>query len=234
MANQYGNDTNQTLKGTAGADQLYGGAGNDVLMGNVITVLSEIKGDGTAENPFYYELSTATGDDMLEGGTGVDALYGADGNDVLYGGEGDDSGSVNSGGTYYKAGLFGGDGNDSIYGGGGNDEITGGMGADEMYGGKGSDTFLFASVEEIGKKADYIGDFSGKQGDIIDLAAIDAKEGKSGNQKFKYIGDSDFSGKAGELSYKNGKIKGDTDGDGKADFLMLVNAQKMSSDDFHL
>ena len=234
MANEYGDDSNQTLKGTAGADQLYGGAGSDILLGNVIGALTDIKGDGSEASPFYFELTSATGNDILEGGTGTDALFGGDGDDVLYGGEGDESGSVDNAGTFYKAGLFGDDGDDTIYGGGGDDEITGGMGADEMYGGKGSDTFIFASVEEIGKKADYIGDFRGKQNDIIDLSLIDAKEGKSGDQKFKYIGDNKFSGKAGELSYKNGKVKGDTDGDGKADFVLLVNTHKMSADDFHL
>ena len=231
MATTYGNSTDQTLKGTAGADQLYGGDGNDILLGNV---LGGFVGDGSAGAPLRYTSATPSGDDTLYGGNGIDHLDGSDGNDMLYGGEGDDGGSVNYGGTFYKAGLYGGDGDDTIYGGGGNDDIYGGMGADEMYGGKGADTFYFASVDEIGKKMDYIGDFRGKQGDIIDLSEIDAKEKKSGDQKFKYIGDDKFSGKQGELSYKNGKLKGDTDGDGKADFVMFVNTNKMSASDFDL
>jgi Ca2+-binding RTX toxin-like protein len=212
MANVYGNDTNQTLKGTAGADQLYGGAGHDILLGNVIGALSDIKGDGSQASPLTFELTGATGDDMLDGGTGSDALHGGDGNDVLYGGEDNDSGVVNDGGTYYKAGLYGGDGNDVIYGGGGDDEIYGGLGQDSMYGGTGTDTFFFSSIAEIGKgsTADLIGDFVRKQGDVIDLSAIDAKEGK------------------------NGKVKINTDDDKGAEAVLFVNTHKMVADDFVL
>ncbi len=232
MANVYGNDSNQTLKGTAGADELYGGAGNDILLGNV---LGGVSGDGTAESPYVYAALSPSGNDMLEGGSGIDAVYGGDGDDVIHGGEGNDSGSVNSGGTYYKAGLYGGDGNDALYGGGGDDDIYGGLGRDDMYGGTGADTFFFSSIAEIGKgsKADFIGDFSRKQDDVIDLSAIDAKENKSGNQKFKYIGDDKFT-KAGQISFKNGKVKINTDNDKGAEAVLFVNTHKMVADDFIL
>jgi Ca2+-binding RTX toxin-like protein len=232
MANVYGDDSNQSLKGTAGADELYGGAGNDILLGNL---LSGASGDGTAGSPYVYLISSPSGNDLLEGGSGVDVMYGGDGDDVVYGGEGDDSGSVNSGGTYYKAGLYGGDGDDALYGGGGDDELTGGLGQDDMYGGTGADTFFFSSIDEIGKgsTADLIGDFVRKQDDVIDLSAIDAKEGKNGNQKFKYIGDDKFT-KEGQISFKNGKVKFNTDDDKGAEAVLFVNTHKMVADDFVL
>ena len=240
FTNFYGGDGNDILKGAAGANQLYGGVGNDVLTGgNALAAGTEWTGAGTSADPYRFnENQPPSGNDVLDGGSGSDALYGFDGDDVIYGGEGNDGGIIASGnGTvFYQGGLFGGAGNDSIYGGGGDDEITGGLGTDELYGGKGADTFILTSVAEIGKKStsDYIGDFRGKQNDLIDLSAIDAKTNKSGDQKFKYIGDAKFKGKAGELSYNNGKIKGDTDGDGKADFVLLINTTKMSADDFIL
>lgn len=232
MANSYGDDTNNTLKGTAGADQLYGGAGNDILLGNLI---SSATGTGTADSPFSYDVSSPSGDDVMEGGSGVDALYGGDGNDVLDGGEGDESGSIQEGVNFYKAGLFGGDGDDTIYGGGGDDEIFGGLGQDDLYGGEDADTFIFGSLDEIGKgsTSDYIGDFRSKQGDLIDLSAIDANPNKSGDQKFKWIGDDSFS-KAGQVSFKNGKVKINTDNDKGAEAVLIVNTNKMDADDFVL
>lgn len=235
MANQYGDDSNQSLKGAAGADQLYGGAGNDILLGGTFGALTDLKGSGTAESPFYFDLTSATGNDTLEGGTDVDALFGGDGEDILYGGEGSDSGTANNGGDVYKAGLFGDDGDDTIYGGGGDDEIHGGLGQDDLYGGNDADSFIFASIEEIGKgsTSDYIGDFRSKQGDLIDLSAIDAKPNKTGDQKFKWIGDDSFS-KAGQVSFKNGKVKINTDSDKGAEAVIIVNTNKMDADDFIL
>lgn len=238
FVNYYGGDGADLLKGTAGANSLYGGEGNDVLGGSVAIFDTDTTGTGTADDPITHKgTAPPSGNDILEGGSGVDSIHGFDGDDVIDGGQGNDGGvMLGSGGLYFKAGLYGGDGNDVIYGGGGNDEIYGGLGQDELYGGKGADKFIFASAAEIGKgsSSDYIGDFRSKQGDIIDLSLIDAKENKGGNQKFKYIGDNKFSGKQGELSYKNGKVKGDTDGDGKADFVLLVNTNKMGADDFIL
>ena len=253
----YGLNGNDILKGLGGADYLYGGHGNDLLIGNgsanadgadyMEGGLGHDSADGQGGNDRIYggdgndALRGNTGNDLLYGGEGTDRLEGGDDDDVLYGGAGDEKGSFlapdNSGAlAAYEGGLFGGNGNDEIYGGGGSDNITGGMGTDVMYGGKGADTFFFTSVAEIGKgsASDLIGDFRRKDGDLIDLSAIDAKENKSGDQKFKYIGDNKFKGKAGELSYKNGKLKGDTDGDGKADFALLINTNKMVASDFVL
>jgi len=234
--NYYGGNGNDLLKGVAGANQLYGGDGNDVLSGGTATIPNpQFTGDGSAATPFRLNDNGVSGDDVLEGGNGIDAVYGMDGNDIISGGEGDDGGVITTPGlaSLHQAGLFGGDGDDEISGGGGDDEITGGLGQDDMYGGEDSDTFIFNSIEEIGKgsSSDYIGDFRGKQGDLIDLSAIDAKANKDGDQKFKWIGDDGFS-KAGQVSFKNGKVKINTDNDKAAEAVIVVNTNKMDADDF--
>ncbi len=229
----YGMNGNDAIKGLGGTDSLYGGEGNDSISGGDDN--DSIYGDNGND-----ALRGDAGNDTIYGGNGTDRLEGSAGNDILFGGEGNEKGSFSApdglGGTVaYEGGLYGGDGNDEIYGGGGDDNIYGGNGTDIMYGGKGADTFFFASVAEIGKgkTGDLIADFRRKDGDKIDLSAIDAKTGGADNA-FKYIGDSKFSGKKGELQYKNGKLSGDVDGDGKADFKMFVNTNKLVADDFVL
>jgi Ca2+-binding RTX toxin-like protein len=240
--NHYGGDGNDVLKGAAGANALYGGEGNDVLVGGNAVEAGDFTGTGTsADDPYVFNEDKPSGDDTLEGGGGSDGLYGFDGNDKLYGGDGDDQGIIASDWaattTYYVGGLFGGEGNDRIYGGDGDDEITGGMGRDQLWGGDDADRFIFGSNAETaksGKKADVIHDFNRKQDDIVDLTGIDAKNG-GGNNKFKYIGDDDFSGKKGELRYENFKLQGDTNGDGKADFtIKMLGVAKLTNADIDL
>lgn len=142
------------ITGGAGNDYLWGGAGNDTLYGNA-------------------------GDDVLDGGTGVDTMYGGAGNDTYLvddvndkvierAGEGNDvvrstvsytlsdnvetlwldgsaaNGTGNSGDNtiYGNAGnnvLTGGGGNDILWGGAGNDTLYGGTGDDKLYGEAGND-----------------------------------------------------------------------------------------------
>ncbi|MCB1495295.1 MAG: calcium-binding protein, partial [Bauldia sp.] len=75
-------------------------------------------------------------------------------------------------------------------------------------------------------------DFNRKEGDIIDLSAIDAKPG-GGDNAFKYIGDDKFT-KKGQVSFKNGKVKLNTDNDAKAEAVLMVDVHKMSASDFDL
>ena len=106
-----------------------------------------------------------------------------------------------------------------------------------VSGGDDADTYVFASLDDMSPKggsADSIYGFIHSQGDVIDLSAIDAKEGGSDN-KFKYIGDDDFGGAKGELRYENGKLTGDTDGDGKKDFMIkILGAEHLVKGDFEL
>jgi hypothetical protein len=84
-----------------------------------------------------------------------------------------------------------------------------------------------------GADADVLRDFSHKEGDTIDLSAIDAKEGGADNA-FKYIDDNAFTGKKGQLRFDNRKLTGDIDGDGKADFMIKVEVAKLVAADFVL
>jgi trimeric autotransporter adhesin len=87
------------LHGGAGHDRLYGGPGDDLLIG--------YKG--------HDELSGGAGEDVLVGGEQHDSLYGDTGNDLLLGGKDLDR-------------LYGGDGNDLLIGGGMDDLLEGGAG----------------------------------------------------------------------------------------------------------
>jgi Ca2+-binding RTX toxin-like protein len=153
----------------------------------------------------------------LKGGKGADDIKGFGGNDTL-------------------SGLAG---RDRLDGGGGADRLDGGAGKDTQIGGKGADTFVFKSVEDspaTKKGWDVIADFNQKQGDLIDLKAIDAKTGK-GNQAFTFIEDAAFSKTKGELRFeKTAKatfVYGDVNGDGKADFrIELPKAIDLKLGDF--
>ncbi|WP_377512270.1 calcium-binding protein [Octadecabacter sp. R77987] len=114
-----------------GADTIYGGAGNDSLVGDVKSLGAS--GSGNAH--------LNAGADTIDGGAGDDKIFG----DYQY----FDLATVSGGGDN----LLGGLGNDTIYGQSGNDTITGGddddlmfggVGDDTMYGGNGVDTVSFA------------------------------------------------------------------------------------------
>ena len=150
--------------------------------------------------------------------------------DTIKGGDGNDA-------------ILGEGGNDALNGGAGNDTLRGGAGADKIIGGDGGDTFVFKAVSEStlnASRRDTISDFSAYEGDVIDLAGIDAHASARGNQAFDFIGTSDFSGTAGELRYelRNGTdalVQGDVDGDGTADFgLLLKDVTYLYSSYFHL
>jgi serralysin len=86
-------------------------------------------------------------------------------------------------------------------------------------------------------RRDVITDFE-RGLDEIDLSGIDAKKGGADNA-FKWIGNSAFHGKAGELHYlkKAGflLVEGDINGDRKADFQIEVSGiNKLFADDFIL
>lgn len=171
------------------------------------------------------EASGVTG--KTTGTTGTarnDSLTGGSGNDSVRGYGGDDT-------------LDGGGGRDFVVGGGGRDVLMGGAGEDRLAGGPGGDTFTFRSTGEAGKgsSADTIRDFWSGHGDKIDLSGIDAVAGQGGNQAFTYIGSKGFSGKAGELQYRDGKIAGNINGDRNADFnIEIGNDPAMKATDFIL
>jgi hypothetical protein len=147
----------------------------------------------------------------------------------------------------YKAALSGHDtikgyeGDDKLEGFAGNDKITGGSGKDKLYGGSGADTFIYNSDYDAAWQngGDVIFDFSKGQRDKIDLRRVDADIYSEGNQAFTFIGNQQFSGKAGELRYENVsggiKISGDNYGDGEAEFyIVLKGVSSISANYFML
>lgn len=161
-------------------------------------------------------IAAGGGDDRVAGFGGNDILIGQGGNDSLIGGAGSDT-------------LRGGSGNDELIGSRGADKLLGGRGQDDLTGGVGGDKFMFFSAKEsTPAKAgrDTIMDFNADEGDLISLRKIDADETQTGNQIFDFIGDSAFSGAAGELRYlaRNDftTLLGDTDGDKRADFAITI------------
>lgn len=107
---------------SANIENVFGGAGNDVITGNAVA--NVIYGYG--------------GNDTLSGGDGSDQLDGGQGNDLLKGGNQDDV-------------LSGGAGSDFLKGEGGNDLLDGGDGFNTLAGGAGDDNYLFfaATVNQV-------------------------------------------------------------------------------------
>jgi Ca2+-binding RTX toxin-like protein len=192
------------LTGKAGRDHLVGGAGDDQLYGQ-----------GGNDS-----LKGGSGNDTLYGGLGADVLNGNDGGDTLHGEAGNDT-------------LKGGAGNDRLSGGTGKDTLEGMEGLDVLTGGQGSDVFLFRStIETANNLPDVITDF--EHGiDRLDLSLIDANLRVQGDQAFSFIGDHQFSGKAGELHFVNHLLSGDVNGDKVADFgIQLEGTSVLTTVDF--
>ncbi len=107
------------------------------------------------------------------GTTNNDTLTGTNGSDTLYGYQGND---VLSGST----------GTDLLSGGDGNDTLEGGTGADSLHGGDGVDVFRFQTFSEA--NGDRLVDFN--EDDRISFTQIPSAQ---------FIGNQQFSGKAGEI-----------------------------------
>ena len=227
------------------ADIVKAGAGNDKIA--VSTFKSSYFGEGG--NDRFFSVGEQN---TFHGGTGIDSIsyLPRDDDNVVGGtGVGIDLGSglaqtgsnrferlisiENAEGTNAGDILFGSSvanllkglgGDDQIAGRGGNDVLVGGRGMDFLQGDSGADRFDFNGVFEsaVGARRDVILDFTGGEGDKIDLRDIDANAGRGGNQAFAFIGGNDFSGNAGELRVQGGVVSGDVNGDGQADFEIEV------------
>jgi Ca2+-binding RTX toxin-like protein len=152
-----------------GNDAVNGGAGNDIIFGDVIN--TDALPWGTTGNPAKPgDLPNGSGvyalKEFLELKNGV-APSDADLYDYIranheqFNVAGDTRGGNDT--------LSGGTGNDIIYGQGGNDILIGGEGDDILYGGTGADTFVWKSGD-LGK--DTIKDFNIGEGDRIDLSDL--------------------------------------------------------------
>jgi Tol biopolymer transport system component len=206
------------LDGGAGADLMVGSAGNDTyIVDNVDDQVVEVAGGGvdTVRSSISYELPAHVENLVLTGSAAIEGIGNIKANRIT------GNGAANL--------LMGRGGNDVISGGGGRDTLVGGPGADRLRGGQGADTFVYLSAADsrpARSKRDTILDFNARQGDIIDLRAIDANAKRPGNQRFTFIGARPFDGKPGQLRFSGGILEADTTGNGKANFAVKVRVVK--------
>jgi Ca2+-binding RTX toxin-like protein len=185
----YGGDDNDYLLGQGGDDTIYGQAGFDIIFGG--SGIDTISGGGLNDTIFG-----GIGNDIITGDDGEDYLYGEDDNDtikggygfdVIYGQAGDDiiygeGVTVDAGGNDLTVAPAPGVGiNDTIFGGIGNDTIYGGIGDDYLLGEDGND-YLYGGVG-----TDFI--YGGIGGDaLIGEAGNDYLVGQDGDDGL-YSGD---------------------------------------------
>ena len=219
--------SNDVLTGTDGANIIAGLSGADL-----------IKGRG--------------GNDTLRGDDGSDVLDGGAGNDTLDGGDGVDlarfagaipvtidlSGALDTAARGDEIdtlrsiqGAIGSSAGDTFTGDSGLNLFQGGGGRDVATGGAGSDIYDFDSVQDSpnsSAKRDLITDFSFF--DRIDLTGIDADTTKTGNQAFRWVGDSALTG-AGQLGVfdldgtagGDRVLRGSIDADAASEFEIQLN-----------
>jgi Ca2+-binding RTX toxin-like protein len=150
--------------------------------------------------------------------------------DNLFGEAGDDT--LEGGG--YR--LQGGAGDDALYSwdagsvvGGAGDDILRGSGG-RWWGGKGADRFVAGD----GSRWGTIEDYDAREGDVIDLSAIDADSTTDGDQAFVFV--RTFFGGAGEalLVYDRDsdrtRLLLDVNGDGQADFDTYIQGHARAGD----
>lgn len=193
---------NDLVRDATGSNNIQLGAGNDTMSFMVDNTRDIISGGGGTDTADYSAFTTGltvnlgnsvavslvTGSGSVDANadtlTGFENFTGGSGNDVIVGS------GVNA--------IV-----NILNGGAGNDRITGGFGVDQLIGGAGSDVFIYTSTDDLGAvfalnnstalatQAERIQDFTQGQ-DRIDLSAIDARVGTTGNQAFNFLGTAAF------------------------------------------
>jgi Ca2+-binding RTX toxin-like protein len=162
--------TADTLYGTAKAELIRGGAGNDMIYGD---------GPAGPYPPIYPEpytssvipgnrINAGSGNDTVYAGYGADYATGGPGNDLIHGwGVLEESNPYRDAQARDSDGadtLFGGSGNDTLLGGGGadllwggagDDVLEGGVGADTLTGGAGANRFVFGALDSRARLATF-------------------------------------------------------------------------------
>ena len=233
LANQLdGNGGNDQLFGMVGNDILTGGLGDDLIDGGIgidmanyadavagVAVNLSLAG---AQDTVGSGIDTLVSIENIDGSGFNDALTGNAGANTLNGGEGADQ-------------LVGGDGNDVLIGGAGTDIYNGGAGNDIliagpeagygdmelMTGGAGADTFIFSWVDPALINSRNVFDFSSTEGDKIDISGV------LGDLQASYIGNSAFTGTAGEVRVQTGfgtVVYIDMNGDSISDYSIVVGS----------
>lgn len=134
--------------------------------------------------------------------------------------------------------LTGNAGANALSGAGGDDRLIGGGGADTLAGGAGADDFVFlAASDSVGATRDVVASFQVGLDDI-DVSAIDAKVGLSGNQAFALDTNGSFSaGEVRQTLVSGGLlIEFNTDSDTTAEMAVFVQglAARLAATDFLL
>ena len=225
-----GGDGQDILAPGAGSDLVDGGAGFDYVdyRTSAVAVTVDLTLGYAFERVDDSVRDTLVGIEGVYGSAFEDGMRAGDGPVHFVGGGGFDD-------------LVGGAADDILEGGDGSDELTGGAGDDTFYGGRGSDTFHFTDALDVGDTpdgTDMIVDFSQAELDRINLSRIDADVTTEGKQGFTFIGDSGFTGTAGELRYafvENDQtvLMADVDGDGLADgYIRFAGTIAFAASDF--
>jgi Ca2+-binding RTX toxin-like protein len=139
-----GGARDDVIIGGKGGDRLWGDRGNDRVIGDS----GDDTGYGSVDDDALYG---GAGNDWLSGGKNDDSVFGGKDNDELHGNTGDDALAGGSGddAVYGDAGndvLFGGAGNDAVSGGSGDDFVMASSGVDALRGGAGFDTLDFSRM----------------------------------------------------------------------------------------
>jgi serralysin len=234
--NLTGNEFAQSVIGNAGVNTLYGGGGDDTLNG---FAGNDTLDGGTGDDKMYgglgndkYRVGSA-GDRVVEAvGQGVDTIYASVSYDLRAGTEVEYLRASDPAATT-AINLGGNEFNQTIVGNAGANVLNGGGGDDGLVGGGGVDTFVINNLGGTDRITDFLNGV-----DKIDLRGLDANAALSGDQAFTFIGDSAFSGAAGQLrTYVSGSVNyaaGDVNGDGIADFVINLGSVHTVGSDYLL
>jgi serralysin len=233
IENVIGSKGDDTLLGTAGANEFFGLAGDDLLEGR--GGADKLDGGAGFDTASYSRATTGVeiwtnlgkgfgGEAQGDRLSGIERVIGSSHHDFMHGDSGRNTFEGGGGGDD----LMGISGNDRLDGGAGADRLVGGLGADRLTGGSGADLFRYF---EVGDSFDFfahldtITDFNHSNGDQIDLELIDAKANTSGLQAFQFIGDDVFTA-AGQVRVyaEDGDmiVEANTSGSGGAEMSILV------------
>jgi Ca2+-binding RTX toxin-like protein len=240
-------NTQDIVSGGAGADRFFvstllstylGGNGNDVFFSHghkndfdggagTDTISYQFRNEDSVIGDEGVTIALGeggalTGANSRENFASIENAIGSENDDIVAGSE-----AIN-----VLAGLGG---RDEMHGLGGNDIIDGGAGEDVLFGDAGADRFVFNSTNDIAGNGDFLADFSSRQGDKINVSAIDADARQAGDQAFQFIGNALPTGNGGAIFIQNGRISVDVDGDGSAEGFIGVNdVSLITVDDFIL
>jgi glucose/arabinose dehydrogenase len=242
----YGRGGNDRIYGGGGKDALYGGSGNDYLRGGSGADLlsggsgfdyADYRGSPRGVSIDLTKRSQSGGDASGDRLSGIEGVIGSADGDVL---KGSKSHNTLRGGAENDS-LSGNAGDDRLYGEVGRDIIVGGTGKDWLSGGLGADTFRWHSIGTTSAafdRADVVRDFSRRDGDVLDLARIDANSLRDGNQAFSFVGKGGFTA-AGQVRYEvvgsEAHVLLNTDADLQAEgIIRLMGIRNLKAVDFLL